>query len=197
MASKASHHHHHHHYDRISPLILPYKMRSQSSDTISNRDFKLDSSSTSNKKKLSSLLTDFDIKTTTNVSPLSSSATATAALRRRFSLFRLKRSQTTHDFNHIQTLEQIIVQLRRDLHMKTVELDTTRERIKRKRHHHIVLPTNESIEHAMQLQTVLNDKLDDMLLENESLKKSIYDLEAFVQRDIRKCHAILVHMSNE
>ena len=121
---------------------------------------------------------------------LSTSLNSTSALRRRFSLFRIKRSppQPTvpHDLpndnaNNVQALQQMIEQLRRDLQVKTDELETMRQCIEKK-HSSIAVPSNQPIEQAMQLQTMLNARLEEMLSENDLLKKSIQDLECFAHQ---------------
>jgi hypothetical protein len=86
--------------------------------------------------------------------------------------------------SNVQALQQIIDQLRRDLQIKTDELETMRQRIEKKRSS-IAVPSNESIEQAMQLQTILNVRLEEMLIENDLLKKSIQELESFAQQ--QKC----------
>ena len=123
-------------------------------------------------KKSPTTLTAFEMK------PIGS---VNSPLRRRFSLFRLKRSHPSRDQCHIQTLEQIIDQLRHDLQLKTFELDSIRQRSR------LISPSSsQSIEHALQLQTILNGKLDDMLMENELLKRSIHELETFLHHDFGK-----------
>lgn len=120
---------------------------------------------------------------------------STSVLRRRFSLFRIKRTPQSQQpatliadpssgNSNVQALQQIIDQLRRDLRMKTDELESMRERIEKKRSS-IAVPTNESIEQAMQLQSMLNARLEEMLIENDLLKKSIQELESYAQQ--QKC----------
>ena len=53
---------------------------------------------------------------------------------------------------------------------------------KRKRSSIATIPTNESIEQAMQLQSILNSRLEEMLTENDLLKKSIQELESYAQQ---------------
>ncbi|CAF4502114.1 unnamed protein product [Rotaria magnacalcarata] len=119
---------------------------------------------------------------------------STSVLRRRFSLFRTKRPQqlqqtsindvSSNENSNVQSLQQIIDQLRHDLQIKTDELETMRQHIEKKRSS-VAVPSNESIEQAMQLQTMLNTRLEEMLIENDLLKKSIQELEIFAQQ--QKC----------
>jgi len=130
----------------------------------------------------------FEIKTGQSPQSLLNS---TSILRRRFSLFRIKRPQQQqqqssmndiqNESSNVEALQQIIAQLRRDLQMKTDELETMRERIEKKRSS-IAVPSNETIGQAMQLQTMLNARLEEMLIENDLLKKSIQELEAFAEQ---------------
>lgn len=170
----------HHYYEHIPPP----KVRSKSSDPISVKN---ESSSKAKKtpkmKKSLTTLTGFETKATSALVP--TTCLSQSPLRRRFSLFRIKRSHPNPDTCHIQTLEQIIDQLRHDLQLKTTELERVKERLEGKRHH-LVQPSNESIEQAMQLQTMLNTKLEEMLLENDLLKQSIHELESFVQQETGK-----------
>jgi hypothetical protein len=139
-------------------------------------------------KKSQTVFNGFETKANQSPSPLLNS---TSALRRRFSLFRIKRSQQqplindiSNENSNVQALQQIIEQLRRDLQIKTNELETMRQHIEKKRSS-IAVPSNESIEQAMQLQTMLNARLEEMLMENDLLKKSIQELELYAQQ--QKC----------
>lgn len=184
---------------KLSTPIGSSKYLSKSSESLSNIDDKVDVSTpqkpinaSSDKptkmKKSQTALNGFEGK----IAPSSTSTiNSTSMLRRRFSLFRIKRSQPTNtttptppistDNNtNVQALQQIIDQLRRDLQMKTDELETIKQRIEKKRSS-IAVPTNESIEQAMQLQTMLNSRLEEMLVENDLLKKSIHELESYAQ----------------
>ena len=76
----------------------------------------------------------------------------------------------------------MIEQLRRDLQVKTDELETMRQCVEKKHSSIAVPPSNQPIEQAMQLQTMLNARLEEMLSENDLLKKSIQDLECFAQQ---------------
>ncbi len=150
----------HHYYQIIS------KFRSKSSDSLSNTKSAKQVNKPTKMKKSQTIYSDFESK----------SPQITSALRRRFSFFRLKRSSQSN----IQGLQQIIDQLKCDLQMKTDELEAMKE-------HHLIQPSsNQSIEQAMQLQTTLNAKLEEMLTENDLLKKSIEELESFVQQQKSK-----------
>lgn len=94
----------------------------------------------------------------------------TSALRRRFSLFRQpnNRPRQTHEF------EQIIDQLTDDLQKKTTEVQLLKGDLDHNRTH--------NLEQAMQIQTKLHAKFEEMRRENELLKKSIEELEFFAQR---------------
>jgi hypothetical protein len=186
------------HYYQIASPINSSKFISKSSESLSNIDPNIDlqSQKQSNKstkmKKSQTALNGFETKTVQSPQPLLNS---TSALRRRFSLFRIKRSQqqqqqqasindVPNENSNVQALQQIIDQLRRDLQIKTDELETMRQRIEKKRSS-IAVPSNESIEQAMQLQSMLNIRLEEMLIENDLLKKSIQELESFAQQ--QKC----------
>jgi hypothetical protein len=147
-------------------------------------------------KKSQTVLNGFETKTVQSPQSL---LNTTSALRRRFSLFRIKRFQQNpqqqqqtlindvpNENSNVLALQQIIDQLRRDLQIKTDELETMRQRIEKKRSS-IAVPSNESIEQAMQLQTMLNARLEEMLIENDLLKKSIQELESFAQQQRCKC----------
>ena len=171
--NKASSTQHH-----FSPPAVLSRFLSRSSDSIANISSKADAlhkqkkgSKPGKMKKSQTALAGFDIKPT----PAPHSA---SSLRRRFSLFRAKRSSQSN----IQTLQQTIDQLKRDLQTKTDELETLKEHIETKRRQ----PSTESIEQAMQLQAMLNAKLEEMLNENDLLKKSIQDLEYFAQQERSK-----------
>lgn len=163
-------------------------------DPIADAQHVKQSSKSSKMKKSQTALSGFEAKLSASPHSLFNS---TSALRRRFSLFRIKRSQQqqqqhsaanepANGTSHVHALQQIIDQLRRDLQLKTDELETMRQRIERKRSS-IAVSSNDSIGHAMQLQTVLNARLEEMLVENDLLKKSIHELEAFAQQQQRKC----------
>jgi hypothetical protein len=156
-------------------------------------------------KKSQTVFNGFETKPISSPSPVLNSA---SALRRRFSLFRIKRSQQapldiSNENSNVQALQQIIEQLRRDLQIKTNELETMREHIEKKRSS-IAVPSNESIEQAMQLQTILNARLEEMLMENDLLKKSIHELESYAQQQTCKLYdrqnktmdllSVLIHM---
>ncbi len=130
------------------------KFRSKSSDSLSN----LQRTKLSKMKKSETLLSGFENK--------SSPTPTTTTVRHRFSFFRLKRSSNSN----VQALEEIIDQLKTDLQTKTNELQSIKE-----------YQRNQSIEQAMQVQTMLNVKLEEMLTENDLLKKSIEELESFAQ----------------
>jgi ribosomal protein L13 len=61
-----------------------------------------------------------------------------------------------------------------------------KEYIEHQRTSNIIQPSNESIEQAIQLQAMLNTRLEEMLTENDLLKKSIQDLESFAQEQKSK-----------
>jgi hypothetical protein len=175
-----------HYYQLASSKFL-----SKSSESLSKLDSNIElqkqkqTNKSSKMKKSQTVLNGFEIKTGQSPQSLLNS---TSILRRRFSLFRIKRPQQQSSMNDIQNensnveaLQQIIAQLRRDLQMKTDELETMRERIEKKRSS-IAVPSNETIGQAMQLQTMLNARLEEMLIENDLLKKSIQELEAFAEQ---------------
>lgn len=189
-----------HHYYQLAPPIGTSKFLSKSSESLVHLDSKVEpalepkqTNNASNKstkmKKSQTALNGFEAKT-----PPTPPITSTSILRRRFSLFRIKRPQQQlqsppaacanempDETSNVQALQQIIDQLRRDLQMKTDELETTRQRIEKKRSS-IAAPSNESIEQAMQLQTMLNARLEEMIIENDLLKKSIHELESYAQQ---------------
>ena len=192
-----------HHYYQLAPPIGTSKFLSKSSESLVHLDSKVEpalepkqTNNASNKstkmKKSQTALNGFEAKTAPTPAP---PMTSTSILRRRFSLFRIKRPQQQQqssppaacanempaETSNVQALQQIIDQLRRDLQMKTDELETTRERIEKKRSS-IAAPSNESIEQAMQLQTMLNARLEEMIIENDLLKKSIHELESYAQQ---------------
>jgi hypothetical protein len=190
-----------HYYQIASPInISKFVSRSSESLSIIDPNIDLQTQKQSNKstkmKKSQTALNGFETKTSQSPQPLINS---TSALRRRFSLFRIKRSQqqqqqlslndVPNENSNVQVLQQIIDQLRRDLQIKTDELETMRQRIEKKRSS-IAVPSNESIEQAMQLQTMLNARLEEMLIENDLLKKSIQELESFAQQQKRKSYKI-------
>jgi len=182
-------HHHHHHYYRITHPVIASKFRSKSSDSLVNINSKNDSQQKEKQKQVNKItkmkksqtvFSGFDIK------PIQTTFNSASALRRRFSFFRLKRSQPSNEHSNIQALQQIIEQLRRDLQTKTDEVEIMKEHIENKRTMGIIQPSNESIEQALQLQTILNAKLDDMLTENDLLKKNIQELESYAQQQKSK-----------
>ncbi len=179
----------HHHYYQITHPVIASKFRSKSSDSLVNINSKNDSqkkekpkqvNKTMKMKKSQTVFSGFDIK------PIQTTFNSATALRRRFSLFRLKRSQRSNEHSNIQALQQTIEQLRRDLQSKTDEVDIMKEHIDNKRTMGMIQPSNESIEQAIQLQTILNSKLENMLTENDLLKKSIQELESYAQQQKRK-----------
>jgi signal recognition particle GTPase len=171
----------HHHYYQIAPPIIPSKLHSQSSDSLpTNKPISESQEKPSKMKKSQTTLTGFDIK------PVQTSLNSTSVLRRRFSLFRMKRSPQANENCNVQALQQTIDQLRRDLQIKTDELEVMREHIEDKRSNMIQASNECSIEQAMQLQTMLNARLEEMLIENDVLKKSIQELESYVQQEKSK-----------
>lgn len=187
-----------HHCYQIAPPSKSIKLVSQSSESLTN--IELQSSKQSNKstkmKKSQTILNGFDTKPAQTQQTLVNS---TSALRRRFSLFRIKRTQQqssisdiSNENSNIQALQQIIDQLRRDLQVKTNELETMRQHTEKKRSS-IAVPSNESIEQAIHLQTMLNARLEEMLLENDLLKKSIQELENYAQHQkCKSCFLLLI-----
>jgi hypothetical protein len=182
-----------HHYYQIAPPIISSKFLSKSSESLSKLDIQSQKQSdkSSKMKKSQTVVNGFETK---NVQPPQPLLNSTSSLSRRFSLFRIKRSQqqqqsSVNDLpsenSNILALQQIIDQLRRDLQIKTDELETMQQRIEKKRSS-IAVPSNESIEQAMHLQTLLNTRLEEMLSENDLLKKSIQELESFAQQQICK-----------
>jgi predicted nuclease with TOPRIM domain len=87
----------------------------------------------------------------------------------------------SNDIDPVHALQKTVDQLRHDLQMKTDELEKLRQRTEKKRSSIAAVP-NESIEQAMHLQSILNARLEEMLIENDLLKKSIYELESYVQQ---------------
>ena len=173
--NKASSTQHH-----FSPPAVLSRFLSRSSDSIADISSKADAlhkqkkgSKPSKMKKSQTALAGFDTK-------LMSASHSASSLRRRFSLFRAKRSSQSN----IESLQQTIDQLKGELQTKANELETLREHIETKRQQ----PSTESIEQAMQLQAMLNAKLEEMLTENDLLKKSIQDLEYFAQQERSKRH---------
>jgi hypothetical protein len=146
----------HHYYQILS------KFRSKSSDSLlaihRKNELPKQVIKPTKMKKSQTILSNFESKSPT--------------LRRRFSFFRLKRSSTSN----VEALQEIIDQLKNDLQTKTDELESMREH----------QPVNQSIEQAMQLQTILNAKLEEMLKENDLLKKNIEELESFAQQQKSK-----------
>lgn len=164
----------HHHYYQILHPVFASRFSSKSSDSLTNINIKNDLkqkqkqvNKTTKMKKSQTIFSDID------------TLTSTSSLRRRFSLFRLKRSQPSTENSHIQTLQQTVEQLQRDLQIKTDELETMKEHIETKQ-------SNQSIDEAIQLQTILNAKLEEMLIENDFLKKSIQELESYAQQEKSK-----------
>lgn len=175
-----------HHYYQITPSIISSKYLSKSSDSILNKCPKLQfrrkkkqvNKSTKMKTSQTPLIT-FETK------PIQTPCNSTSVLRRRFSLFRNKRPQPINENHNVQALQQIIDQLKQDLQIKTDELETTRKHLEHKRSS-LTSPSSESIEQAMYLQTILNKKLEEMLTENNLLKKSVQELESFAQQQKSK-----------
>ncbi|CAF0924496.1 unnamed protein product [Didymodactylos carnosus] len=156
-------------------------------------------------KKSQTALTGFDQpKANTTVKhPSTSNPQNTGGLRRRFSLFRTKRYQqqqqakpsSEHELllttaapielnlnDNIRLLQDevkqrntIIENLRQELNVKTQELELTKQRL-------FELNNSYDIEQALQIQTKMNTRLEEMLTENETLKKSIHDLECLAQQ---------------
>ncbi len=161
-----------HHYDQLAS-----KFRSKSSDSLINVNSKNESAQkqkqatkTTKMKKSHTVFSGFETK----------------PFHRRFSFFRLKRSSQLNDNSNLPELQDIIDQLRRDLQTKTDELEAMKEYIDHQRTSNIIQPSNESIEQAIQLQAMLNTRLEEMLTENDLLKKSIQDLESFAQEQKSK-----------
>ncbi|CAF3389809.1 unnamed protein product [Rotaria sp. Silwood1] len=174
----------HHRNYQIAPSVISSKFRSKSSDSFSNTNNNKKIESEQKEKQINKIikmkksqieLTNLEIK------PIETICNTTSMLRRRFSLFRIKRSQPTNENVNIQALQQIIEKLRHDLQIKTDELETMKKYTENKRNS-IIQPSNESIEQAFQLQTILNTRLEEMLTENDLLKKSVQELESFAQQ---------------
>ena len=191
-----------HPYDQVSLN----KFRSQSSESLNKVETKVDLSSSSSAQNGNALSSSSSITKPTKMKKSqtalngfetkgASAINSTSILRRRFSLFRIKRPQPTiihsapeptkasltDDSTNVHALQQIINQLRHDLQMKTTELESMRERMEKKRSSIATIPSTDSIEQAMQLQTLLNARLEEMLIENDLLKKSIHELETYAQ----------------
>ena len=119
------------HYYQIASSTSPSKLTSKSSESISNIEFQSQkqSNKTSKMKKSQTVVNGFE---TNSIQTPLTSVNSTSALRRRFSLFRMKRSQQQSSTNddiqnencNVQALQNIIGQLRRDLQIKTNELET-------------------------------------------------------------------------
>ncbi|CAM4794869.1 unnamed protein product [Rotaria magnacalcarata] len=181
------------HYYQISAAINSTKPVSKSSESLTNIEYQSAKqiNKSSKMKKSQTVLNGFETKIVPSPPSILNS---TSVLRRRFSLFRTKRPQqlqqtsindvSSNENSNVQSLQQIIDQLRHDLQIKTDELETMRQHIEKKRSS-VAVPSNESIEQAMQLQTMLNTRLEEMLIENDLLKKSIQELEIFAQQ--QKC----------
>ncbi|CAF0863094.1 unnamed protein product [Rotaria sordida] len=184
-----------HSYQIISS-IKSSKLVSKSSESLSNIEHQSpqQSNKSTKMKKSLTVLNGFETK---SIQTPQTSLNSTSVLRRRFSLFRIKRPQPqqpqqqqssindiSNENSNVQALQQIIDQLRHDLKNKTDELENMRQHIEKKCTS-ISIPSNESIEQAMQLQTMLNGRLEEMLIENDFLKKSIQELEIFAQQ--QKC----------
>ena len=192
-----------HYYQFVSSKFL-----SRSSESLakidSNNDLQVQKqpAKSTKMKKSQTVLNGFESK---NGPSSQSLFNTTSVLRRRFSLFRIKRPQqqqqhqqhqsatadASNETSNVQALQQIIDQLRHDLQMKTNELETMRQRIEKKRSS-IAVSSNETIGQAMQLQTMLNARLEEMLVENDLLKKSIQELEAFALQQKRKSYTLLI-----
>ena len=188
-----------HHCYQIAPPLNASKFVSKSTESLTNIDLNNEnqkqSAKASKMKKSQTVFNGFETKGRQSPSQQQPALSSTSILRRRFSLFRIKRTQQqqpqptlitnpSSGNSNVQALQQIIDQLRCDLRIKTDELESMRERIEKKRSS-IAVPTNESIEQAMQLQTMLNARLEEMLIENDLLKKSIQELESYAQQ--QKC----------
>ena len=97
--------------------ITAKKFFSKSSDALTNIDLKIEcqekqkqtNKTLKMKKSQTAIITDLNTK------PQQSSFNSTSLLRRRFSLFRIKRSQQSNENSNIQMLQQTIEQLKRDL----------------------------------------------------------------------------------
>jgi hypothetical protein len=176
-----------HHYYQIAAPIISSNFLCKNSDSITNIDLKIECQQKQKQVNKTSKMKKSQIATITDCETKSgdTSLTSTSMLRRRFSLFRSKRS-------NIQALHQTIDQLKRDLQTKTNELETMKDKIGTKQNDSMQ-PSNESIEQAMQLQTVLNAKLEEMITENDLLKKSIQELESFAQQQKSKTKKKEVH----
>ncbi|CAF1013087.1 unnamed protein product [Rotaria sordida] len=179
----------HHRNYQIAPSIIYSKIHSKSSESLLNNNQKIDLQQKEKQfnkiikmKKSQTELTNFE---TTTTKPIEITCNATSILRRRFSLFRIKRSQPSNENVNVQALQQIIDKLRYDLHIKTTELEIIKKHTENKCNS-IIQPSNESIEQAFQLQTILNTRLEEMLTENDLLKKSIQELESFAQQQKSK-----------
>ncbi|CAF1654669.1 unnamed protein product [Adineta ricciae] len=190
-----------HYYQFVSSKFL-----SRSSESLakidSNNDLQAQKqpAKSTKMKKSQTVLNGFESK---NGPSSQSLFNTTSVLRRRFSLFRIKRPQqqqqqqqsaitdASNETSNVQALQQIIDQLRHDLQMKTNELETMRQRIEKKRSS-IAVSSNETIGQAMQLQTMLNARLEEMLVENDLLKKSIQELEAFALQQKRKSYTLVI-----
>lgn len=171
---------HPHNYQIAAPIICK-KIRSKSSDSASNNHRNSDSQEKENHIDVTPKMKTSQ-STLTNFEP---TCNAASLLRRRFSLFRIKRPQTQSEHVNIPALQEIIEKLRNDLQMKTNELQTIKKHIDNKRYS-LIQPCNESIEQAMQMQTMLNVKLEEILTENDLLKKSIQELESYAQQQKSK-----------
>lgn len=171
-----------HQYYHVVPPASPTKCRSKSSESLPNHQQPVhdtESKPASRKSKLKkshTALIDFQAK---------SGAGSSSALRRRLSLFRVKRSAHSDEPENVHSLQQNIDQLKRDLLVKNKELEGMREFIESKRR--LMRQTSsESIEQAMQLQLILHARLEEMLRENDLLKKNIHELETFAQQQQKR-----------
>lgn len=180
----------HHHYYQIAPSIIYSKFLSRSTDSVLNNTLK-DLSQQKDKQvsKTSKLKSSPMALTNCDAKPLQSIGNSTSLLRRRFSLFRTKRPQQSNENANVQALQQIIDQLRHDLQLKNDELASVKKQFENK-NCTILQTSNESIEQAMQLQTMLNSKLEEMLTENDLLKKSVQELESYAEQHRSKKESI-------
>ncbi|CAF1459901.1 unnamed protein product [Adineta ricciae] len=175
----------HQYYQIVPPTVHATKYRSKSSESLPSHHlqptilFEQHQQHLNRKakvKKSNTALIDFQVKPSANTS---------SVLRRRFSLFRAKRCHQSDEQADIQTLQQTIDQLKQDLLIKTNELEGMKELIENKRNTMRHTP-GDSIEQAMRLQLILHARLEEMLRENELLKKTICDLETFAQQQKSK-----------
>ena len=139
----------HHYYQIVS------KFRRKNCDSLTNLNAKHESTQAAVGNKRTKM------KKSSKFLPIieNKSHLTTSALRRRFSLFRPKRSFHSNEF------EEIIDQLRDDLQKKSTEIEMLKNGID-----------------SNPFQSTLHAKFDAMRRENDLLKKSIEELESFAQR---------------